>query len=85
MLRPEEAPKLSRACRPSICPRLRLHLPLPAACSVLTDEPGKEEGAEAEDDVFLKKIETQMLSQVALQVRWAGCLCVSMCTMVVHA
>lgn len=38
----------------------------------MSDEPGKgEESAEAEDDVFLKKIETSMLSQVALQVRRA--------------
>ncbi|GAB4819036.1 hypothetical protein N2152v2_006082 [Parachlorella kessleri] len=36
---------------------------------VMSDEPNKggEEAAETEDDVFLKKIETSMLSQVALQ------------------
>ena len=35
----------------------------------MSDEPNKggEEAAETEDDVFLKKIETSMLSQVALQ------------------
>ncbi len=39
-------------------------------CRVMSDEPNKgEEGAETEDDVFLKKIETSMLSQVALQAR----------------
>jgi DNA-directed RNA polymerase II subunit RPB1 len=35
----------------------------------MTDEPGKgdEGGGEASDDVFLKKIESSMLSQVKLQ------------------
>lgn len=35
----------------------------------MTDEPGKndEGGGEAEDEVFLKKIESSMLTQVKLQ------------------
>ncbi len=43
-------------------------------CRVMSDEPNKggEEAAETEDDVFLKKIETSMLSQVALQAS-GGC------------
>jgi hypothetical protein len=46
-------------------------------CRVMSDEPNKgEEGAETEDDVFLKKIESSMLAQVALQARsrqqWEG-------------
>jgi hypothetical protein len=43
---------------------------------ILTEEPGKDEvGAAPEDqfdDVFLRRIEGSMLSQVALQVRQVG-------------
>lgn len=43
---------------------------LPPFLSLMTDEPGKggdDGGGEASDDVFLKKIESSMLSQVKLQ------------------